>query len=219
MNIVSKHISNRTLLLILVLTGFTIFFLILALRPPMPSSNTKIIPTPTPFAQSTLTLTEVPTNSTTSAINTKQFTVNIDTHINSVTVAQIEIGYDPGVVTITNIEPGTFFPHPVQLLKNIDMKNGRISYALGIQPQESGIKGKGTIATISYTILDSAKRDKTAFYVLPKTIIGAQGIALSVLKNANSLTISIPNVTPGSPITPTYYPQPNKTNIIKPSGI
>src|SRR5579864_178263 len=128
-----KYMSQRTLILILALAGITLFFLFLAIRPQFKNQNQVALspsPTPTPYAQSVLSLEPAPAQSGQTA-GTLSYNVTINSNSNIVNAVQLELQFDPKVISNITIAQGPFFPKPVQLFKNIDYKLGRISYALG----------------------------------------------------------------------------------------
>ncbi len=101
----------------------------------------------------------------------------------------IELGYNPLVFGNVDINPGTFFQNPAILLKTIDTKNGKISYIIGIQLQAQGVSGKGTVATITYSIQPTTNQIQSSINFLPSSLVGAQGINNSVLKSATGFSI------------------------------
>lgn len=122
-------------------------------------------------------------NASPSAVN-----IQINTKKNKVTAVQLELSYDPTLLTDVNIIPGPFFTSPSVLLKEI--KNGTILYSLGVAPGSSGKKGKGIIATVTFRI-NSTKSTITPLLFLPKTMVAADGETKSVLKSAKELLIYI----------------------------
>lgn len=187
-----SFISQRTLVLILALGGITLFFLFLALRPQWKTQQAPIAvvspsPTPTPYAQSVLSL--VPEPIANSAPGTLTYDVIVNSNINTVNAVQLELAFDPKILSNISITPGTFFAKPVVLIKNIDYKLGRISYAIGIQPADYGKKGQGTIAAITFSYLPTATSTTITF--LPKTLVAAEGVTQSVLRDAQPVNISL----------------------------
>ena len=211
------HISPWTLALIVVLAGFAAFFLYIAFNPQfkLPFGQKKqevLVPTPTPVAFSTLALEEAPTNADAAAktTNTKTRTYNImiNTHQNTVNAVQLELSYDPSVLTDVTITPGTFFASPLQLVKDVDVVNGRISYALGTQPKDKGLQGTGVVAQITFQINPAAKGPTTMLKFLPKTLIAGQGINPSVLKSTTNGTIMLVEPTPTTATAPSGAMKP-----------
>lgn len=173
----------RTFILILILVASVTWLLILAVNPNK-TSEPQVTATPSP-AQSVLTLSDEGL-STSSA---RTVNVNIDTGTNKVTGVQIELSYDPKVLTSVDIKPGTFFENPVILLKEINIKEGTVSLALGVSPGLGGIYGSGTAAVLTFnTASDSGE---TTISFLPKTLVSGEGIIQSVLKSATGLTLDL----------------------------
>lgn len=198
----TSFISGRTLVLIIILGVCAAFFLYLALNPNFENKQiTKFsptIPVPTPFAQSVLSIVPATESATPSTVKT--YNVLLDSNINTINAVQLELSYDPKVLANVTVKPGSFFPKPLELIKDIDSVNGRISYALGIQPQDKGVQGSGTVAAISFTIIPSATDSSTTISFMPKTLVTAAGVIQSVLKNAQN--VNIPLSSPQGTMTP-----------------
>lgn len=177
--------SNRTIILIILLSVVTGVLVYLAVTPKQPTTEEPITvaaPTPTPVAQTMLAFMP---NPLTIASPSGSVDVQIDTGTNNVTAVQLEVEYDPKVVTNVTLKPGSFFQNPVELLSNIDTKNGKISYAIGILPSDNPQKGQGTVATLSFrTNLGVGQATQIKF--LPKTLVTASGITSSVLKSSGA---------------------------------
>lgn len=170
--------SKRTLALIIILVVITGVLVALAVTPEKKPVTPSIIPTPTPAAQTALAFSP---NPLTIASPSATVDVLVDTQTNPVTAVQLELSYDPKVITSVDVQPGSFFTNPAELLKTIDTKEGKISYALGILPSDNPKKGQGVVATITFrTSLAAGQATQISF--LPKTLVTASGIASSVLK-------------------------------------
>lgn len=178
--------STRTLILIMVLILVTSGLVWLAASTPYyPKPQPKLIPTPTPNLAQTVLRFDNLSMSTNSASQkpTYSLPIIIDTKKNMATAVQLELQYDPKILANVAIEPGKFFANPVTLLNNIDVATGRISYAIGINPQETGKKGEGTVAVLTFQT-KSQEPTATTISFLSKTLVTAEGIAQSVLKTA-----------------------------------
>lgn len=177
-----KTTHGRTLTLIITLIFVTAGLFWLALtnqysQPPQP----KIIQTPAqPTAQTILTFE----NPSMNPVSNSGFSlpITITTGKNTVTAVQLDLAYDPKLLTNVAIQKGTFFTEPVILLNNIDSKTGKISFALGINPNERGVNGEGVIATLTFQT-KSKIPEATNIYFFPKTLVTAEGIEQSVLKS------------------------------------
>lgn len=181
--------SKRTLALIIILVVITGVLVALAVTPEKKPVTPVIVPTPTSVAQTALAFSP---NPLTIASASATVDVLVDTQTNPVTAVQLELSYDPKVITSIDVKPGSFFTNPAELLKTIDAKEGKISYALGILPSDVAKKGQGIVATISFrTNLKVGQPTQINF--LPKTLVTASGITQSVLKSASNLTILFQN--------------------------
>lgn len=183
--------SKRTLFLIFALFVITFVLLMIALYNPSAIPNLPVqLPTAPKQAveQSTLTLGNPTVDASSSPSNfTYSVPINISTGKNKVTAVQLELQYDPEVLTSVSVTPGAFFKDPVVLLNQIDAKTGRISYAFGINlsPTEEGVMGENIVANITFKT-KSITPQETSIEFLPKTLITAEGITESVLKESIS---------------------------------
>lgn len=185
--------SKRTLALIAFLTVLTAFFVYLAVsqNQPQKTAVTKVAPTKKPVpAYTTLQLS--PENVTLSS-NSGSLNVMINTgkgtKTNAVTAVQLEMQYDPKLLTNVSITPASFIPNATALVNSIDQATGRITYALAISPSGSGATGSGTVATLRFTSL-LPRGSSTDVVILPTTLVTAQGVAESVLLKATSAKIT-----------------------------
>jgi len=195
-------ISPWTLLLLLVLAGFSGFFLYIAFSPKtksVPTTQHIVAPTPTPVAHVLLSLQPTQVGTQGAQLATHSYDVFIDSSDNTVNDVQLELSYDPSVLTNVAVVPGSFFTNPSQLVKDIDTTSGRISYALGIQPKDNGIKGTGIVAQVVFQFQPTATVSSTMLRFLPKTKVGGQGANESVLRAATDVTIDVPGKTTPTP--------------------
>lgn len=181
--------SKRTFSLIFTL--FTVAFMLVVIALYNPSSYDTILdPSPTnipePLAQTELRfgiLSSFPVFASSSRQIAYSIPITIATKKNKVTAVQLEMSYDPQVLTRVSLNPGTFFSKPVILLNKIDENNGRISYAIGASPNTSGIEGEGIVAKLTFQA-KSQLRQVSQISFLPKTLVTAGGSNQSVLKEA-----------------------------------
>jgi hypothetical protein len=96
----------------------------------------------------------------------------------------LELQYDPLTITDVIVAPGAFFATPDVLLNQIDSTTGRISYAFGSSLTQGGITGAGTVATITFSAIKVP--EQTAIIFLPKTLVTAEGINESILKQTTN---------------------------------
>jgi len=176
--------SRRTLFLIFALFLITFVLLMVAIYQPQPLKTTQIaIPTKEPVAQTALVFGNSTIATSSSAVTLNYFLpINISTGKNKVTAVQLELQYDPLVLTNVAVVPGPFFVKPDVLLNQIDTKTGRISYAFGIGLTGQSVAGTGTIANLTFSVRATSVPAKTAIIFLPKTLVTAEGITGTVLK-------------------------------------
>lgn len=206
--------SKKTIILIVSLVVLTAALLIIALTAKQPSEVAEQTsttnpnqPTPTPAAQTLLALSPNPVNATT---GTNEVLVQIDSGSNAVTTVQLEIAYDPKLITNVKVTPESFLSSAVELLNKNDPTTGRLSFALGILPSQPAKTGKGVVAKITFNARTSTllTRD-TELTLLPKSLVTASGVSTSVLKDAKSTKIILP--TTGTAPATTSAPQPTTT--------
>lgn len=176
---------KRTLYLIIILFLVALGLMFIAQATPYPNiPQPNIVTMPTPPVAQTVILFDQTSMSTASANPLYSLPVIIQTGKNLVTGVQLELAYDPKIITNVSIQQGSFFSNPVVLLNNIDIEAGRISYALGIRPQDSAKKGEDIVATLTFRAKASTPTTTTISF-LPKTLVTAEGVSQSVLKSAN----------------------------------
>lgn len=184
--------SKRTLFLIFALFIITFVLLALALYTPSNPKPVQTIAIPKePVAQTILSFGE-PSVATSSSVSTLTYSVpiNITTGKNKVTAVQLELQFDPNVLINVAVTPGSFFSNPIILLNQIDSKTGRISYALGIGPTDQGVMGKGIAAILTFGAKVETPQ-QTSIFFLPKTLVTAEGITSSVVKQTSNIQIIV----------------------------
>jgi hypothetical protein len=188
-----KGIPIKTTLLIIFLSfvAFGLFTLALLLNKPAQTDTTVTIPIQTiDPAQTTLTISSTPIQLSTPSSYSSDIVVN--TGQNAITKVQLEILYDPKILTNVDVNPGPFFTNPQVLLKLLDKANGRISFALGIQKGEKGVLGQGILAKLEFMALQ--KNATASVSLLPKTEVTAQGYSQSVLKSTVNALFDLGNI-------------------------
>lgn len=149
---------------------------------PLPQTFT---PTPTPKAQASLAFSP---NPLTLSSQSGSIDVIIDTQTSRITAVQLEISYDPKILTDVDIVPGAFFTDVIPFIKKVDISTGRISYAVGLTPTAQAVQGKGVAATITFRS-NLAPGEKTEVKFLPQTLLTAEGVSTSVLGDTSDTTI------------------------------
>ena len=112
--------------------------------------------------------------------------IEISTGENKVTAVQLELQYDPQVLTDVTVVPNQFFSNPDILLNQIDTKTGRISYALGVGLTAQGVSGKGIVANILFSA-KTKTGEGTAVLFLPKTLVTATGVSNALKQTTNGM--------------------------------
>lgn len=154
------------------------------------------LPTPTPVQELTeiyfdpaqIDVSAKTTSSTSSALF-------INTNSNTVSSVQIEISFDPIAFSNIDINPPidtSFFGEKGNyniLLKNIDYKNGRISYAVSLNKNETAKSGIGKIAVLSFTTNPNVNQTNTKIKLLNKTTVNQPEVGPSVLRNLSELSL------------------------------
>ena len=120
---------------------------------------------------------------------------------NKVTAVQLELQYDSKVLSNVSVVPGSFFNNPNILLNQIDAKTGRISYAFGVGLEEKGLAGQGIVATLTFET-NAGITQQTRISFLPKTLVTAENINQSVLKQTNDSVLIIGETPTKSAISP-----------------
>lgn len=101
---------------------------------------------------------------------------------------QLELAYDPTLLSNVTITPGNFFSNPVTLLQIIDANSGRISYVLSTDQK---IKtAKGTVANIHFT--PTARAGTTEISFQQKTMVRSDG-AINTLTGTYGATVDVTN--------------------------
>ena len=145
------------------------------------SNQTAVTPTIDPSLVPDTTLTASPAAALVKMGAAQTIDILIDTGNNNLLTTQLGVGFDPEFFEVQNVTPGPFFQNPTVLLNNVDVKTGRISYALGtLTPQ----KGQGVLTTITMLAKKpTGSTGKTSdLTLLPKTqVLGSSN------QNLNSL--------------------------------
>lgn len=153
-----------------------LFFLVIVLfftlvkQPENPSLRHQKQPlaqiSPTTVLQSTLSFAQNP------IITTRGATTSADIIFTSQgsfpQTLQLEMQYDPTILTNMMIVPGELFPEATILLNTVNPSTGRISYALEVPKQTKG-EVTGILATLIFLPSNFAWEEETYLNFLPKT--------------------------------------------------
>lgn len=192
---------KKTTILIIILAIITGILIFLAVRSDKEQGlidNSASNPTSTTNAEkivpyATLAFSEPILDLSKNSVATQSVDITIDTSNKPVFGAQIELSYDPKVLFNVKVAPPTqnpfFGANPVILINSVDSTQGRISYAVGLSANDTGVQGKGVIATITFTANKFAGVPKSQIAFLPKTAVTSLKTSGSVLKNTSDLPI------------------------------
>lgn len=170
--------SKKTFFLIIILLILTLILLAIALfrsETPSPQPSTTVpryTPSPTekPVGNTTLRLSPNPVYPTIGTNSATTVTVEIDTGVDRVTGVQLEIAYNPRVLTNMEIKPGDFFSNPTVLpVGGINTKTGRITFAVVPSKIGESRTGKGTVAILTFIPSINAGIEQTRIEILEKS--------------------------------------------------
>lgn len=187
---------RKTLALIVGLVLVTIILFIIALRTGQDAGKTgdgtTMQPSPTPHVVSVLMLDPNPV----AVVSGKQGEVNVilTPSYNKVTAVQLEIQYDPLMVSDVEVEPGPLFPNAVVLINTNDVETGTITYAFGISPSQKPVVTAGLVAKLTFTARGVIGK-QSQIIIQPTSLVTAQGVADSVLSSATGTTVVIGSAT------------------------
>lgn len=116
--------------------------------------------------------------------------IQIETHGKLPTLLQLEMAYDPSVLTQVTLFPGDIFQQSDILLNENDESTGRISFAFALPPAISPQHTSGNAARIKFRVLKNTLQNETTIYFLPKTSILSNDTTIP-LKIATGLKILI----------------------------
>ncbi len=192
--------SKKTLALIVILLILTIILLALALfqsEKPSSQPSPKVIqqspsPTEKPVGNTTLRLSPNPVYPTTGTNSATTVTVEIDTGTDRVTGVQLEIAYDPRVLTNMEIKPGDFFSNPTVLpVGGVNNRTGRITFALAPSKIGESRTGMGTVAILTFIPSTNAGVEQTRIEILEKSKVSVlpRDTIKSVLRSFEGTTV------------------------------
>ncbi|MCL4354736.1 cohesin domain-containing protein [Patescibacteria group bacterium] len=192
---------KRTIALILVLIAITAGLVLLSVSNLKGPSSPQIIPGKeqvATYAKTTLAIS--PTATKVTGENLYEVPVMIES-TNKVSAVQLELVYDPKAISAVDVVVGDYFKNPTVLLKKIDEKTGRITYAFGLGLGQDTVTGAGTVAKIRFSPNPGFRTTQINF--LPKTQVSAIDQRKSVLKSSTSAVINLEALsTEGNSITP-----------------
>lgn len=149
--------------------------------------------TPTPTIEKTAEVTFSPTSLDMAASTSGSVEVMVTTGKNPITGAQVQIVYDPTVITNVKLTapttaslmgaPGSY--------TNLFTENtpGSLTYAVAINPTSPEVNGTGSIGTISFTVLKT--KPETQFTFGKSTAVTSTASMNSILNTTTPLVIKL----------------------------
>lgn len=192
---------KKTLALISGLVVVTIILFIIALRagnqPQQAPTTPQVAVQPTSSVPAHTVLMAGPNPLSVAPGEQGSVNITMNTSDNNVTAVQLELGYDPSIITNVKVTPGVMFSNPAILIDKNDPTTGRYTYAFGITPNSPTVNGTGVVATVTFTALPGSAGKDMQLGLLPTSLVTARGVAPSVLKNATGTVIDIGTGTSG----------------------
>ena len=154
-----------------------------------PSAPTSVPVEPTTPANAVLTILPNPLNVQPGQQGSAD--VTIETMEHAVTAVQLELKYDPAVISNVKVVPGPQFQNPVVLIDKNDAKAGTYTFAVGIAPNQATLQGTGVVGKITFTAKRGTGIQSTELALTPESIVTARGVAKTVLGKYAGTTIVI----------------------------
>lgn len=154
--------------------------------------NTNPTPSVEPYALLSFEPESIIINSSSDSAN-QSVDIILDTAGKSIFGAQIELQYDPEFISNISISKPTtsfFGDDSSELINIVSEEEGRITYAVGINPNSAEKRGKGIIAKLTFSV-NSSQNGATDITILPISSANNLKDDVSVLKNQSSLPIII----------------------------
>lgn len=173
--------ANKTPLLIIILAVLTGILVLVALSPKKATA-----PSPQTTRQTEVTPQEVTLNFGTATSSGAVDSVDViaNTGNATATAVQLEMSFDPKMISNVSLKQGDFVKNWQVLLNKVDYANGRISYALGVPLSGGSVKGTGPIATLTFTEA-GVKGQQIQIKLLPKSLVSIEGFSGSSLKSTS----------------------------------
>ncbi len=180
---------RRTIALIIVLVVITAGLVLLSVSNLKGPSSPEITPGKQQVADYTKTTLAIsPTATKVAGTSLFEVPVIIESE-NKVSAVQLELTYDPKALSGVDVVAGDYFKNPTVLLKKIDEKTGRITYAIALGLGQDTVTGSGTVAIIRFSLNPGFRTTQLNF--LPKTQVAAIDQRRSVLKSSTSAVINL----------------------------
>lgn len=191
-----RNIHPRTLVLIGILITLAIVLLGVAIK--LSGGNPKnLIPgtlKPTPTIEKTASITFSPTTVTV-ASGSGTADIIATTGKNPITGVQVELVYDPTVITNVKLLPAdtttSLFGAPGTYTNLFtDDQPGNLTFAVAISLSSENVSGSGSIGKITFDTIPGAKTE-TQITLGPKTIVTSTATDGSILNTSTPLTVKL----------------------------
>ena len=188
-----RHFTFQKFLLIFILTVIGLGIVMFVFRSVSSEESAQANPTPTYLPanvpQTSLWFETNPDEYTSESIPVE---VYISAEENKVTGVQLELSYDPKVLKFVSLTPVDLLGGRQELIKEIDEKTGRITYAAGSRPGQSTIQGTDEIVKLVFKPVGrSSEVRETAIKILPETLVTALGVKESVLIKTTDIEVIV----------------------------
>lgn len=190
-----RNIHPRTLVLIGILVTLAVVLLGVAIK--LTGTEKRFMPgpkiTPTPTIEKTAEITFSPSTLDLAASTSGSVEVMVTTGKNPITGAQVQILYDPTVITNVELAPpaANSLMGPPGSYTNLftDDTPGSLTYAVAINPSSPEVSGTGSIGTISFTVLKT--KPETQFTFGKSTAVTSTASMNSILNTTTPLVIKL----------------------------
>lgn len=192
--------SKKTLSLILTLLVLTIVLIFVAIsanktQDPRLSKKDDTTPTEKIQGNTILSMSPNPSLPTTGSASARTVNVDIDTRGDTITAVQLEVAYNPALLTGMTIKAGDFFESPLVLpVGGVNTKTGRISFQVTSSTLGEVKNGTGTVAVLSFFPASQAGVLSTPITILEKSLVsgrrGNQTVETSLLKSFSGAIVN-----------------------------
>ncbi len=153
---------------------------------------------PTPIPEASISL--FPGLLVATASQSAQINVAVNSNLadNSSKLIQFELSYEPTALYYVKVVPGDYLINPEVVLNNIDIRTGRISYAI---KGDSSNPNSNIVAVVNFNIANYGIHKETEISFLPKTLIrqGEEKINLKAASGAKIILKPLFFIPPASP--------------------
>lgn len=120
--------------------------------------------------------------------------VIVETGGQAISGTQLELKYDPQVIKNVKVASPTdsFFGSASDykvLFTKVDPANGMVSFTVAVNGRTMAKKGNGKVATLSFTVDQTAANPTTSLTFAPTTLVTIFGANQTILKEAAGLTV------------------------------